>query len=108
MAEFNISGRLTVGSLKKQFEEIFGLELRVYKGKQFADEKATLASISAKKVEDFECKGNIKVGNFEKRFEEATGLKVQVATLANTEGSSGQLVHNESTLAEASRHFRAN
>ena len=45
MAEFNISGRLTVKSLKKQFKEAFGATLRVYKGKQFADDDATLASI---------------------------------------------------------------
>lgn len=106
MANFNISGRLTVAGLKKQFEETFGLELRVYKGKQFADEKATLASLSSKKVDDFECRGNLKVGNFEKRFEEETGLRIQVATLPNSKTNAGNLVHNESTLSEASRNFK--
>jgi hypothetical protein len=108
MAEFNISGRLTVASLKRQFEEAYGLELRIYDGKQFADEKATLASISTKKVEDFECRGNLQVGNFEKRFEEATGLKVQVATLPDAKIAPGQLINNASTLSEASRNFKVN
>jgi len=106
MAEFNISGRLTVKSLKSQFAKAYGLELRVYNGPKFADEDATLASISDIKVEDFECRGNLIVGNFEDRFLKATGLKVQVATLPNAQTEPNALVNNKFTLSEASSKFK--
>jgi len=99
MAEFNISGRMSVERLQNQFKEEFGLTLRVYKGNNFADSKATLASISEKKVEDVSCIGSIQVGNFEERML-TVGLKVQVATGDNT-----QLVNNKYTLNEANKLF---
>jgi hypothetical protein len=105
MADFNISGRLSVAGLKRQFKQEFGLELRVYKGNKFAEEKATLASLSDKKVEDFQCAGNMKVGNFEANFEAATGLKVQVATLADAPVEPGKLVNNDFTLSQACTKF---
>ena len=106
MAELNISGRLTVKTLKTQFAKNFGLELRIYKGNNFADPDATLASISSKKVDDFECSLNMLVGNFEIRFKEATGLKVQIATLPNAKTEPGVLVNDKHTLGEASTKFR--
>jgi hypothetical protein len=99
MAEFNISGRMSVERLQNQFKEEFGLTLRVYNGSKFADSKATLASISEKKVEDVSCIGSIQVGNFEERMQNV-GLKVQVATGDNT-----QLVNNKYTLNEANKLF---
>ena len=105
MAEFKISGRMSVNGLKDQFQQVYGLELRVYKGSQFADGAATLASLSSKKVDDFECRGNMKIGNFEAAFEAATGLKVQVATLP-AEGKPGALLNNAFTLSEASSSTR--
>jgi len=103
MADFSISGRMSVAGLQRQFNKAFGLELRVYKGPKFADPKATLASLSNKKVDDFECKGNTKVGNFETKFEKATGLKVQVATLPSADGKSGALVSDDLTLSQAAK-----
>ena len=100
MAEFKITGRLSVDGLRNQFKKTYGLTLRVYKGSKFADGKATLASLSDKKVEDFECSGNLMVGNFEKRFENATGLKVQVAT-----GDDKSLVKDDLTLSKAQSMF---
>jgi hypothetical protein len=105
MAEFKISGRMSVAGLKNQFKTVYGLELRVYKGPKFADEKATLASLSEKKIDDFECRANMKVGSFETNFESATGLKVQVATLPDAKVEPGKLVNNEFTLGEAKRKF---
>jgi hypothetical protein len=106
MAQLSISGRLTVKGLKSQFSKTFGLELRVYKGSKFADESATLASLSSKKVEDFECKANMLVGNFETKFTNATGLKIQVATLPNARTEPGVLVNDKFTLSEASTKFK--
>lgn len=99
MAEFSISGRMSVGNLQKQFKNAFGLTLRVYKGNNFADASATLASISDKKVEDVSCIGSIQVGNFEERMSKV-GIKVQVAT-----GDNSSLVSNSYTLNEASKLF---
>jgi hypothetical protein len=99
MAEFSISGRMSVGNLQNQFKKEFGLTLRVYKGNNFADSSATLASISDKKVEDVSCIGSIQVGNFEERMQNV-GIKVQVAT-----GDNSQLVNNKYTLNEANKLF---
>jgi len=100
MAEFSISGRLTVKSLKKQFKDAFGATLRVYKGKQFADESATLASIREgdAKGGELKCAGNLKVGNFENMMKEMFGVTVQVA---NKEDS--KLSNNDMTLAAAGK-----
>jgi hypothetical protein len=107
MADFSISGRMSVAGLQRQFSTAFGLELRVYKGPKAgdpkADPKATLASLSNKKVDDFECKGNTRVGNFETKFEKATGLKVQVATLPSADGRPGTLVSDDLTLSQAAQ-----
>jgi hypothetical protein len=106
MAEFNISGRMLVKTLRNNFKNEFGLDLRVYKGNQFADEEATLASLSDKKVEDFACRSNMLIGNFETSFKEATGLKVQVALLPDTDQAPGALLNNAFTLGEASRSVK--
>lgn len=75
----------------------YGLVLRVYKkNNTFAEDDATLASLSEKKVDDISVRSNMLVGNFEANFNGATGLKVQVAT-----GDNSQLVDGKSTLAEA-------
>ena len=40
-----ITGRLKVKTLRNDFKNEFGLTLRVYDGRSFADEDSTLASI---------------------------------------------------------------
>jgi hypothetical protein len=105
MAEFNISGRMSVGRLRNQFKEVFGLDLRVYHGQKFAEDSDTLASISDKKVDDFECRGNMLVGNFEDGFLNSTGIKVQVATCSNAKVEPGALVNNKFSLSEAQQKF---
>lgn len=96
MADLSISGRMMVKTLKSSFKKEYSLTLRVYKGNKFADDNATLASLSEKKVEDFSAKANMQIGNFEEKFEKATGLKVQVASPKDKE-----LAGNQRTLAEA-------
>lgn len=100
MAEFNISGRLTVKSLKKQFKDAFGATLRVYNGKRFADDEATLASIRTGDVKggELKCAGNLKVGNFENKMKEMFGVTVQVATKDDS-----ALADNDITIAAAGR-----
>ena len=100
MAEFSIDGRMKVKTLKKQFKEAFGATLRVYKGNQFADEDATLASIRVgdAKGGELKCAGNLKVGNFENKMKELFGVKVQVANKDDN-----ALANNDITIAAAGK-----
>ena len=101
MAEFNINGRMTVSSLRKQFKDAFGATLRVYKGAKFAPENATLASIrSGENVKGGEltCKGNLQVGNFETKMKDIFGITVKVANPDNT-----KLMPSSMTIAAAGR-----
>ena len=101
MAEFNINGRMTVSSLRKQFKDAFGATLRVYKGAKFAPENATLASIrSGENVKGGEltCKGNLQVGNFEAKMKDIFGITVKVANSDNT-----KLMPGNMTIAAAGR-----
>ncbi len=101
MAEFSISGRMTVKSLRKQFKDAFGASLRVYKGAKFAPEDATLASIrSGENVKGGElvCKGNLQVGNFENKMKEMFGITVKVANPDNT-----KLADSKMTIAAVGR-----
>ena len=100
MAEFSMNGRLTVKALKKHFKDAFGATLRVYKGKQFADENATLASIREGDAKGGELKvvGNMFVGNFETKVKELYGINVQVANADDT-----KLADNKKTIAAAGR-----
>jgi len=98
MAEVTINGRMKVKTLKKQFLDKFGLSLRIYDGKSFADEDSTIASIrkGGARGEDFSVKGNMKIGNIEKKFSNEFAIKSQVAG-----SDDSYLCKNELTLAAA-------
>ncbi len=100
MAEFSISGRMTVKTLKKQFKDAFGSTLRVYHGVKFADENATLASIrkEGSKGGELKVNGNMKVGTFEDKILEIFGIKVQVANADDT-----KLADNNVTLSQSGK-----
>lgn len=104
MAEFKISGRMSVRRLKEDFKKAFGCSLRVYKNVNcrgaMADDAATLASIRAEgaKGGEFAVSGNKKVENFEKQFAEAWGIGVQVANADNT-----KLAPDDATISQASK-----
>lgn len=100
MAELNINGRLLVKNFKKQFKEVFGGSLRVYKGKNFADDNLTLAAIRAEgcKGGELTLRANMLVGNFEDKMQELFGIKVQVA-----DADDKKLVDNGLTLGAVGR-----
>lgn len=101
MADFAISGRMKVKTLRANFKKEFGATLRVYKGPRFADDDATIASLAEKKIAaDAEVKanGNLKVGTFEERVMDAFGLKIQVATADDS-----KLVSDAITLSAAGK-----
>lgn len=81
MADFSISGKMKVKTLKANFKEEYGSTLRVYNGKKFADDDATLASIRKEDAKGGEVKinGKMLVGNFEKKILEEFGIRIQVA-----------------------------
>lgn len=83
MAELKVSGRMTVKRLKENFKNEFGGTLRVYDGREKADDNATLASIRRNndaKGGELVCQGNRTVGKFEKEMRDVFGIKIQVAT----------------------------
>ncbi len=81
MAKLSITGQMKVSTLQKGFLREFGLTLRIYDGRSFADPTETLARV--RKTKDsgkaLSVAKNMKVGNLEDKFEQEFGLKVQVA-----------------------------
>lgn len=82
MAEFKIDGRMTVRTLKENFKKEFEGTLRVYNGREKADDSATLAAIRTGDVKGGEliCRSSRTVGKFEQEMMEVFGIKVQVAS----------------------------
>jgi hypothetical protein len=79
MAEFKIDGRMTVRKLKESFKNEFSGTLRVYNGRELADDAATLASIRKidnVKVGDYICRASRTVGKFEEEMKEVFGIRV--------------------------------
>ena len=81
MAGLSITGQMKVSTLQDGFLREFGLTLRIYDGRSFADPTQTLAQVRKKKGSGkaLSVAKNMKVGNLEDKFEEEFGLKVQVA-----------------------------
>ena len=46
--DFNLEPNKKVKTVQREFKENFGLTLRIYKGKQFADGDLTLAALNSK------------------------------------------------------------
>ena len=82
MAEFKIDGRMTVRTLKENFKNTFEGTLRVYDGREKADDNATLASIRKNDVKtgEYVCRGSRTVGKFIEEMEEVFGISIKVAS----------------------------
>ena len=94
---FSITGQIKVSTLKKRFNKEFGLTLRVYDGRSFADEDQTIGQIRKKKGSgELSIKKNMKVGTLEEKIEEEFGIKVQIAG-----SDDSYLCKNELTLSSA-------
>ena len=81
MAGLSITGQMKVSTLQERFLAEFGLTLRIYDGRSFAEGDATLSAVRKKKGsgKGLSVAKNMKVGNLETKFEEEFGLKVQVS-----------------------------
>ena len=94
---FSITGQIKVSTLKKRFLKEFGLTLRVYDGRSFADEGKTISQIRKKKGSgDLSVRKSMKVGTLEEKIESEFGIKVQIAG-----SDDSYLCDNELTLASA-------
>ena len=100
MADFTITGKMKVKTLKANYKENFGSTLRIYNGKKFADDDATLASIRVGEAKGGEVKinGKMLVGNFETKILEEFGIRVQVADVDDT-----KLVDDSITLTASGK-----
>lgn len=98
MAELSITGQMKVETLQKNFFEEFGLNLRVYDGRSFAESDQTIAQVRKTKGtgKNLSVAKNMKIGNLETKLEDEYGLKVQVAGSRND-----YLCDNNLTLAGA-------
>ncbi len=111
MAEFRITGRMKVSTVKETFFEEFGANLRIYDGNKLADDNDTIASIRNEDFEstgDFSVKGNTKVKSFEKKMLEEFGIKVKVATkddkrLADGDATLSQVGQGEGKTEKAKK-----
>jgi hypothetical protein len=89
LKDIEVKGNQQVHTLRKNFKDSFGAEIRVYKhtkdgkintgkGARPADEKATLAKVSIQKVEDITIKKSHTVGDIEKQFKSKVGIGIQI------------------------------
>ncbi len=100
MADFTISGKMKVKTLKADFKKAYGSTLRVYNGQRFADDDATLASIRKGDAKGGEVaiNGKMLAGNFEAKILEEFGIKVQVASPDDS-----KLVDDKVTLTQSGK-----
>ena len=83
-ADFEIKPQMKIKTLCKNFNENFGLSLRVYKGQTIADGDLTLAQLNklSKKTElnskagSLKIRASMRVGDAEKIFKEHFGVNV--------------------------------
>ena len=84
LKDIDVTGKMHVGTLRSQFKESFGTELRVYKstntgkGSKSASAKATLASICEKKLKPITIKKSNTVGDIEQQFKDQMGIGIQI------------------------------
>ena len=96
---------MKVKSVQRLFKENFGLTLRVYKGKQFADPDLTVSQLNKRTSDEIDAnqkditiKASMNVGDFEKEIKNVYGLTVQVADEFDK-----YLINDRYTLGQASR-----
>ena len=103
--DFHMNSRMKVKSVQRLFKENFGLTLRIYKGKQFADPNLTVSQLNKRTSDeinanqkDITIKAAMNVGDFEKEIKNVYGLTVQVADEFDR-----YLINDSYTLGQASR-----
>lgn len=105
--DFEVESTMKVNDLCRQFKDVFGLSLRVYKGKKLADDgrmtlktldqRTTKTSVNFDSIK-LKIKANQKVVEVENLFLEHFGIVVQIADIENK-----KLLSDEITLGDAKR-----
>jgi len=80
MATLHLTASTTVADLRKEFNEAFGSQVKVYIGNKGADMSNKLSEAGLSKSGDFECRSSLTVATFIERMKEDFGLKVKVYT----------------------------
>ena len=80
MATLHLTPATTVAELRKQFNDAFGAQVKVYSGRSIADFATSLSDLGLNQTIDFECRANLTVSSFIERMQEECGLKVKVYT----------------------------
>lgn len=108
MAGLSITGQMKVGTLQKRFLEEFGLNLRVYDGRSFADETSTLAAVrkTSGTSNPLSVARNMKVGSLESKFLQEFGLKVQVSGSDDSYLCDDDLTINAAQIADEKKIAR--
>lgn len=107
LKDIDVKGNQVVRTLKKNFKESFGTEIRIYnptkdgkintgKGARPADESSTLAKVSITKVSDITIKKSHTVGDIEEQFE-SIGIGIQI------EQPDGSLAPNNMRLKDVAK-----
>jgi hypothetical protein len=105
--DFEVESSMKVSELSKKFKTRFGLSLRIYKGKQIADDgRMTLKTLDQRTTKsnvnfdasNLKIKASQSVLEVETLFFEKFGLVVQIADIENS-----KLIDNELSLGEARR-----
>ena len=108
MAGLSITGQMKVGTLQQRFLEEFGLTLRVYDGRSFADQTKTLAAVrkTAGTSNPLSVARNMKVGSLEAKFLQEFGLKVQVSGSDDSYLCDDDLTINAAQIADEKKLAR--
>jgi len=80
MATLHLTATTTVADLRKEFNEAFGSQVKVYIGNKVADLSAMLSDAGLTNDGDFECRASLTVASFIERMKDEFGLKVKVYT----------------------------
>jgi hypothetical protein len=104
-ADFDIEPNQKVKTVQADFKNNFGLTLRVYKGKMFADPELTFAQLNQRtskavnwNADDLKIRANMTIKQVEDMVSDQFGLTIQVANEYDT-----YCVGNHYTLGQASR-----
>lgn len=100
MKELKVAEGMQIGTVRQNFLETFGVGIRFYNGKKFADDDAAIVYVG-KKNSDKYAQSELSFGadalikNVQKIFEDVFGVKIQI------EDKDGKLANETITLLEA-------
>jgi transposase-like protein len=97
MIKISLPGQTKVKTLKQRFKDEFGLTLRIFDGRNLADDNMSLQQVRKFiGASSIQVRRNTQVGNLEDRFMVECGIKVQISG-----SNDGYLCNNKLTLAAA-------